>query len=122
MTNAPVAAAGLFAGILSLLLNWRQRFVQSRNARRLRDEMERGRLECLRQIGLVGENLETSERNAQSSLELLRDGRLGMPARSRALRMLRSGQAADTTAAELGLARNEVHLLEKIAVLLAPRS
>ena len=46
---------------------------------------------------------------------MLRDGRLGMPAGSRALRMLRSGMAAETTAVELGLARSEVQLLEKVA-------
>jgi hypothetical protein len=28
--------------------------------------------------------------------------------------------AADTAAAELGLARNEIRLLEKVAILLAP--
>jgi hypothetical protein len=66
--------------------------------------------------------MEESARNAQSNLEMLRDGRLGMPARARALQMLRSGMAAETAAAELGLARNEVQLLAKVAAILTPRN
>lgn len=120
--NDAIAGTGLMAGIVSLVLNWRQRLLQRRDAGCLRAEMERSHKDCLGRIGRVGENLETSERNAQSSLELLRDGRLGMPARARALRMLGSGIGAETAAAELGMAKNEVRLLEKVAAVLAPRS
>jgi hypothetical protein len=120
-TVAAVAAAGFLAGIVSLVLNWLQGRAQARRMERLRDEMDRSYRDCVRRIGVVGESLEMSEKNAQSSLELLRDGRLGMAARARALRMLRSGVTADTAAAELGLARNEVRLLEKVAIVLAPQ-
>jgi len=115
-----IGAAGLLATIFGLILIWHQRCVQARHGIRLRDDMERNDRECRRQIDLLRETLATSESNAQASLELLRDGRLGMAARARALRMLRSGMAADTAAAELGLARNEIRLLEKVAILLAP--
>jgi hypothetical protein len=36
--------------------------------------------------------------------------------------MLRSGVSAETAAVELGLARNEVRLLEKVSILLAPQN
>lgn len=121
IATTAVAGAGLLAGIVSLVLNWRQGSVQARRMELLRDEMDRSYRDCVRRIGVVGESVETSEKSAQSSLELLRDGRLGMAARARALRMLRSGVAADTAAAELGLARNEVRLLEKVAIVMAPR-
>lgn len=120
-TVAAVAAAGFLAGIVSLVLNWLQGSAHARRVERLRDELDRSYRDCVRRIGVVGDSLETSEKNAQSSLELLRDGRLGMAARARALRMLRSGVAADTAAAELGLGRNEVRLLEKVGIVMAPR-
>jgi len=125
MITEGVAAAGLLAGIISLLMNWRLRILRARDRRAMlsfREEMERGQQQCLGHITEVREILAEAEKNAQANLELLRDGRLGMPARARALRMLRSGMAAETTAIELGLARNEVQLLEKVAVLLAPRN
>jgi hypothetical protein len=128
-----VAAAGLLAGIVSLLVNWRQGCLRARELRdtreiqvslqeSLRQDMERGHRQCLGEIAEVRETVAETEKNAQVNLELLRDGQLGMPARARALRMLRSGMAAETTAVELGLARNEVQLLEKVSILLAPRS
>ena len=122
MTTEVAAAAGLIAGILSVFLGWRQRCAQGRDTRHLREELDRGRRECLRQIGQLRTEMEESEKNAQSNVELLRDGRLGMPARARALQMLRSGMAAETAAAELGLARNEVQLLAKVAAILMPRN
>lgn len=117
-----VAGAGALTGLLSLALNRRQGRVFRREIAKLRDEMDRGHRESLERVSLVGEALETSERNAQSSLELLRDGRVSLPARARAFRMLRSGMAAETAATELGMARNEVRLLEKVAGVLALRN
>jgi hypothetical protein len=128
-----VAAAGLLAGIVSLLVSWRQGCLRARELRdtreiwasretRVREDMERGHRQCLGEIAVIRETLAEAEKNAQVNLDLLRDGRLGMPARARALRMLRSGMAAETTAVELGLARNEVQLLEKVSILLTPRN
>jgi hypothetical protein len=124
-----VAAAGLLVGIVSLLVNWRQGWQRARVEREmvniqesLREEMERGHRQCQGEIAEVRETLAEAEMNAQVNLELLRDGRLGMPARARALRMLRSGMSAETAATELGLARNEVRLLEKVSILLAPQN
>lgn len=116
------AVAALLVGILGLFLVRRQRILRVGEAAALRAEMDAMQRECLAQTHAIAGALAESEKNAQASLELLRDGRLGMPARARALRMLRSGMAAETAAAELGLARNEVQLLGKIAVLLAPRN
>jgi len=128
-----VAAAGLLIGMVSLPMNWRLRILRRRDMSAMREmqkslqesareAMERGQQQCLAEIAEVRETLAEAEKNAQANLERLRDGRLGMPSRARALRMLRSGMAAETTAVELGLARNEVQLLEKVAILLAPRN
>jgi hypothetical protein len=128
-----VAAAGLLVGIVSLLVNWRQGWLRARGMREmaeiqtslqesLREEMERGQRQCQGEIGEVRETLAEAEKNAQVNRELLRDGRLGMPARARALGMLRSGMSAETAAVELGLARNEVRLLEKVSIFLAPQN
>jgi hypothetical protein len=105
-----------------VFLNWRQRSAQRVSSELFRVEMDRRHEECLLRIGRVSEDLATSEKAAQSSLELLSDGRLAMPARTRALRMLRSGKSPDTTAKELGLGRREVELLAKVATLLAANS
>lgn len=136
ITNG-VAAAGLLAGIVSLLVSWRQSCLRARELREtrsiqismqetleksLREDMECGHRQCRGEIAEIRETLVEAEKNAQVNLGLLRDGRLGMPARARALRMLRSGMAVETTAVELGLARNEVQLLEKVSILLAPRN
>lgn len=117
---------GLLTAVVSLVLILRQRSSQARESMRLREALEqaqeKAQQECLRQIQTIGEDLAASEKTAQASLEMLRDGRLGMPARARALRMLRSGMAADTAATELGLGKNEVRLLAKVSGLLAPLS
>ncbi len=128
-----VAGAGLLVGVFALLVSWRQGCLRARGMREtaeiqeslqksLREEVEHGRLQCQGEIAEVRETLAEAEKNAQANLELLRDGRLGMPARARALRMLRSGMSAETAAAELGLARNEVQLLAKVSILLAPQN
>jgi len=117
-----IAGAGVLTALLSLALNRRQGREFRREIVKLRGEMARGDRDCSEQISRLGETLETSKRNAQASLELLRDGRLSLPARARAFRMLRSGMAAETAATELGMARNDVRLLEKIAGVLAPRN
>lgn len=130
MITQCVAAAGLLAGFVSLfvslLLNRRQCIRRAREIELLRstltEAMEHGRQRCQEGIAEVRETLAEAEKNGQANLDLLRDGRLGMPARARALRMLRSGMAAETTAMELGLARNEVQLLEKVSILLTPRN
>src|SRR5271154_475928 len=101
MITEAIASVGLLTGILGVCLNWRQKLLLRCEAARLRDEADRHHGECLKQIGDVGESLASLERNAQSNAELMRDGRLGMPARSRALGLLRSGMSADSAAAEL---------------------
>jgi len=80
------------------------------------------RAACLRQSAQAAEDRQAAERISQAHVELLRDGRLGMPVRARALGMLRTGMSADTAAAELGLAKSEVRLLAKMGTLLAPRN
>jgi hypothetical protein len=119
MTTDATGAAGLIAGILSLLVSYRQRSVQRRDMTRLQERTDRGHRECLQEIVRVGAEMEESEKNARLSQESLRDGRPGMPARARALQGLRSGMAAETVATELGLPRNEVQLLAKVAAILA---
>jgi hypothetical protein len=130
------AAAGLLTGIVCLAMFWWQSRLRVRGLRELREtldiqqgqqkslreDLEEGLTQCRGQIAELSDNLTKAERNAQSNMDLLRDGRLGMPARARALRMLRSGLSAETAAAELGLARHEVQLLQKVSVLLAPRN
>ena len=132
-----LAGAGLLAGIVSLLVSWRQGCLRARGRRQMREiraskpafrtslqksvreEMERNYRQCQGETAAVREIVAEAEKNAQVNLELLRDGRLGMPARARALRLLRSGMLAETAAAELGLARNEVQLLlAKVSILL----
>ena len=133
MITDGVVAAALLVGIVSLFVNWRRGRLRARAAREmldlyeslqksLREDMERIERQCLGEIAAVRETMAEAETNSQANLELLRDGRLGMPARARALRMLRSGMLAETAAAELGLARNEVQLLEKVSILLAPQN
>jgi hypothetical protein len=133
MLTDGVAGAGLLVGLFALLVSWRQGRLRARGVREmldlheslqknLREEIEGGRRQCQGEIAEVRETLAAAEMNAQVNLELLRDGRLGMPARARALRMLRSGMSAETAAAELGLARNEVQLLQKVSILLAPQN
>jgi hypothetical protein len=132
-----VAGASLLVGIFALLVSWLQGRARARDKREmagiqtslqeslqksLREEAERGRVQCQGEIAGVRETIAEAEKNAQANLESLRDGRLGMPARARALRMLRSGMSAETAAVELGLARNEVQLLEKVSILLAPQN
>jgi hypothetical protein len=114
-----VAAAGLLAGIISMFLSGRQRSVERQSTARFLVEMDRCHEECLRQIGQVADEFAASQRAAQSSAELLNDGRLAVSERTRALRMLRSGKATDTTAREMRLGRREVELLAKVSTLLA---
>lgn len=114
-----IAGAGLLTGILGIFLNWRQRSAERHSSGRLRVETERAYEECSRRIGEVAESVAILERNAQSNMESLSDGRLAMPAGSRALRMLRSGNAPETTARELGLNKREAELLARVAALAA---
>ena len=117
-----LAVAGLLSGIAGLFLSWRQRTAQRRDAACLRNDIHSGLRECQRQMKDLTTELDASELNAQLRPELLRDGRIGAPARSRALGLLRSGVSPDTAAVELGLAKTEVRLLAKIGAVLAPRS
>jgi len=119
---AALAAAGTLLGVAALLRIRRQRIGLTVELKNIHEEADRNHQECLRKIHEIWENLTASEKNAQANLELLRDGRLGMPARARALQMLRTGMAAETAAVELSLPRNEVQLLEKIAIVLASRN
>jgi len=131
-----VAAAGLLTAIVCLAMIWWQGSMrvsgqreihqmldlQERQQKSLHEDLELGLTQCRAEISELRDNLAEAEKNAQSNKDLLRDGRLGMPARSRALRMLRSGVSAETAATELGLPRNEVQLLEKVSLLLAPQN
>ncbi len=136
---AVIASTGLVSGVLSLGLAWRRRAVPcgcvvSRRAETpgempspvpsearadVQDQIDRNRRECLERMARLAEKVEMAERGAQSGSEFLGEGRLGMPARARALRMLRAGVAAETAATELGLATAEVRLLKKVGSLLA---
>lgn len=133
MITDGVVAAALLVGIVSLFVNWRRGRSRARAAREmldlyeslqksLREEMERSQRQCLSEIAEIRETIEEAEKNAQANLELLRDGRVGMPARAQALRLLRSGMSAETAAADLGLSRNEVRLLEKVSTVMASRN
>lgn len=113
--------AGCAAVLLSLVQVRRCRNAFRREAASLRDESETRHKECLRQLAALAERAEESGCGSPASPELLRDGRMGIPARSGALRMLRSGMAPDTVAVELGMAKAEVRLLGKVGALLAPR-
>jgi len=131
-----MAAAGLLTGIACLALIWWQSRIRARGLRKIvemfdiqerqqkswREGMQLGLTGCRGEIAEIRDNLTEAEKNSQANIDLLRDGRLGMPARARALRMLRSGVSAETAAAELGLARNEVQLLAKVSVLLAQQN
>lgn len=117
-----IGAAGLGAAMVSLMLQIRARWMRVREREEVREEIEDVRAECRMEIGRLTENLEESKRQSQASMELLREGQLTVPARARALRMLRSGKLPEAVAAELGMARNEARLLQKVAAALAPRN
>lgn len=120
-----IAGGALLFSAFGLAFTWRQRRNLRRVSSALRDEMERDREDLARQVTLIDQKVieaVEAQHGMQTSLELLRDGRLGLSARTRALKMLRSGVAADTAAAELGLPRNEVRLLAKVAAVLASRN
>lgn len=120
-----IAGGAALMSAFGLAFTWRQRRDLRRLSSALRDEMKQNGEDLARQIVLIDQKLiETVEaqNGMQASLELLRDGRLGLPVRSRALKMLRSGVAADTAAMELGLPKNEVRLLAKVAAILASRN
>lgn len=76
----------------------------------LRADMEHGRVELLGEIGRLNARLEEVKRESQAAMSL--------PARSRAMRMLRTGMSPDTAALESGMPRSEIRLLQKIAFAL----
>jgi hypothetical protein len=120
-----IAGGALLFSAFGLAFTWRQRRNLRRVSSALRDEMKRNQEDLTQQIALIdqkGIEAIEAQHGMQASLELLRDGRLGLPVRTRALKMLRSGVAADTAATELGLPRNEVRLLAKVAAVLASRN
>jgi hypothetical protein len=83
----------------------------------LRAALERNQAACLDQIGQVGravEFLEVSGRNTEEAI-----GRaMNRSLRSQVLHLLRSGLAADTVAATLGVAKREVRLIAGISSVL----
>ncbi len=117
-----IGLAGLITAGFSVTLARRQRTTQERAALALKQEMHEQYRECLLRMSEVAGRIDAAERSVQSSAELLQDGRLSLPVRSRALRMIRSGMAPDSIAVEMGLPRAEMRLLAKVAVLLAPES
>lgn len=121
MNSDAIAAAGFLTALIGLGLQWRQRIAFTRDNNRLREESERCRFDCLQQLKLLDETWAGREQNMQATLELLRDGRLGFPVRSRALRLLGSGMSAASAARELGLAESELRLLDKVSAVLTSR-
>jgi hypothetical protein len=120
-----IAGGVLLFSAFGLAFTWRQRRNLRRVSAALRVEMKQSQEDLTQQIALIdGKVIEAmeSQHGMQASLELLRDGRLGSPVRSRALKMLRSGLGADAAATELGLPKNEVRLLAKVAAVLASRN
>ena len=120
-----IAGGALLFSAFGLAFTWRQRRNLRQVSSALRDEMKGNQEDLTQQITLVDRKVIESmeaQQGVQASLELLRDGRLGLPVRTRALKMLRSGITADTAASELGLPRNEVRLLAKVAAVLASRN
>jgi hypothetical protein len=117
-----VATGAFAAAALSLGLIWRQRSERSRQIVQLREEIARSHEEALRQIGCVGERIESLKQTVPVCVEAPGEGRLNMPSRGQALKMLRAGMSADITAVELGMAREEIRLLGNVAALLTPRN
>jgi hypothetical protein len=113
-------AAGLLAGAMSVWLHQRGRMAGRRELEALRAELARVRVDSLAELGRLGEEFEGWKRDSQRGVELC-EGQLSVTARSRALRMLRAGVAADAVAGELGMGRSEVELLRDGAGVLAGR-
>jgi hypothetical protein len=105
-----LVAFGLFA-------LWSRGVSLARMQRELRTALERNQAACLDQIGQVSravEFLEVSGRNTEDAI-----GRaLNRSLRSQVLHLLRSGMAADTVAATLGVAKREVRLIAGISSVL----
>lgn len=119
--GATGAAAGLMAGMLSVWLHRRARSAWRLEAEELRAEMLRIRGECLAEAGRVGNEFEAWKRETQMAADAVCDGRLSASVRSRAMRMLRAGVTPAAAAAELGLARSEVRLLQEVTAALTGR-
>jgi hypothetical protein len=102
-------AAGLMAGALCVWLDQRSRSAWRREIAEMRAEM-----------GRVRKDVEAWQLQSQATAELC-EGRLSVPGRSRAMRMLRAGIAPETAAVELGMARSEVELLKEVAGALLER-
>lgn len=115
----------LLFSAFGLAFTWRQRRNLRRVSALLREEMKQSQEDLKQRIARIDQNVVEaieSHHGMQASLDLLRDGRLGAPVRSRALKMLRSGLGAEAAATELGLPKNEVRLLAKVAAVLASRN
>lgn len=65
------------------------------------------------------EALSRLEAGWRASERALGDGRISRSSRSEALRLLRSGMAPETAATTLGMPRNDLELLSKVAGILA---
>ncbi len=117
-----LGVTALFAGLLSLMHGWRLQVKSAREHERTRCDVQSQLREYLVQLAGISHELEKIGSNTSSNLEMPGDGRLGISTRAKALRMLRTGVAAETAAAELGLGRAEVRLLGKVGVLLAPKN
>jgi hypothetical protein len=112
------AAAGLMVGTASVWLHRRARSAWRRDMGELRLEMERVRVACLAEAGRARKEIEEWKRELPANTELVCDGRLSATTRSRAMRMLRAGATPAGAAAELGIARSEVRLLQEVAAAL----
>jgi len=100
-----------------LITLWSRGASLARMQRELRAAVERNQVACLEMIAQVGRAVEFLEVSGQNTEEAI--GRaLNRSLRSQTMGLLRSGLAADTVAATLGLAKREVRLIAGVSSVL----
>jgi hypothetical protein len=111
-----IGTVGLFA--LCLFTLWNRGASLARMQSELRVAVERNQAALLDRIGQVGRAVEFLEASGGNTEEAI--GRaMNRSLRSQAMGLLRSGLAADTVAATLGVARREVRLIAGISSILS---
>ena len=111
-----IGTVGLFA--LCLFTLWNRGASLARMQSELRVAAERNQAALLDRIGQVGRAVEFLEASGGNTEEAI--GRaMNRSLRSQAMGLLRSGLAADTVAATLGVARREVRLIAGISSVLS---
>jgi len=110
-----IGTVGLFA--LCLFTLWNRGASLARMQSELRVAVERNQAALLDRIGQVGRAVEFQEASGGNTEEAI--GRaMNRSLRSQAMGLLRSGLAADTVAATLGVAKREVRLIAGISSVL----